>query len=323
MKNLLISIILLINIKGFSQDYGNKAYFENRNYSDLNASAYGNRATTGSPISKNQTLYLIGDSVIYINAKILMNTIADQYLVVMALHQEERTVKACNLKINERIDGFKAALNKNLNIMDKAIYTDLITFNKVYNYKTVGKESTQYQCGFELKKNLIVQISDIQNLESILEYAAEFEIYDFVKVDYISTQKQQFYNQMSAKAEQFITDKKNSYMRMSHFELDSTYIISQDQFYSISPYQLYQSYAAFETSSVSYRYNSNYRQNNTRKSQTHYYDRPNYSNFDIVINPADPRVNLEYVLEMQFKFYIKKKEQDQRIERPESIKRKR
>ncbi|MCI5055154.1 MAG: hypothetical protein MRY83_03545, partial [Flavobacteriales bacterium] len=76
---------------------------------------------------------------------------------------------------------------------------------------------------------------------------------------------------------------------------------------SIQPYKLYKSYEAYESSSVTnWYYNSNYRRKDARKSKTHFYDRMDYSQFDEIMNPADPRVNMEFVLELQFMYYIKK-----------------
>ncbi|MCI5057096.1 MAG: hypothetical protein MRY83_13365, partial [Flavobacteriales bacterium] len=201
---------------------------ENRIYHDLNSSAYGNyQAYSGSGLDlpKNQSVHLIGDSVMFINTRILANEVADRYLVVMALHQEEATVKACNLEINKRIDAFKKDL-LTLQIKEDEIYVDLITFNKIYDYKTTGNTSTQYQSGFELKKNIIVSISDLQLLEEILMLATEQEIYDFVKVDYIFSEKSKQYKKMLKMGEEIIKQKKDNYLAMTHFKLDTSYLVS-------------------------------------------------------------------------------------------------
>ena len=58
--------------------------------------------------TKNEAVYRI---------KILNNVKTDAYIVTFGLNQEAKSVKECNAKINQRIQGFKSAA-KNLGIKE-------------------------------------------------------------------------------------------------------------------------------------------------------------------------------------------------------------
>ena len=102
-------------------------------------------------------LYLT-DSTFVIEASILVNVIADSYVITFGVSEESTTVKDCNEKIEKRIQSFVAELNKQ-GYSENDIYIDMTTQNKVFDYKTTGNIAEQYLKGFEIKKNVLYLLS--------------------------------------------------------------------------------------------------------------------------------------------------------------------
>lgn len=250
---------------------------------------------------------LAGDSLLYVDARVAINVIADAYLVTFGVMQEGKTVKECNEMISKRIDGFKADLKK-LEITDKDIYVDLISQNKIYDYSIKENNAEQTGAGFELKKNVIVRFKKMDRLDEMMVMASVREIYDIVKVDYIVTDVQKVYSELLLAATEIIRQKKDLYIKSGSFVLLPSSKPAYENFYAVYPDVSYKSYRAFESSEVEQSYGKSSGWKKTAcKSQTFYFDRISYSGFDKVINPDNAEIGVQFVLEFKIQFDIKKK----------------
>lgn len=94
-----------------------------------------------------EKLYLT-DSTFIIDAKVLMNVIADTYVVTFGVADSAATVPETNKKITKRINSFITSLSK-MNIPQKDIYVDMTTQSKILDYHIKGNIAEQYLKGFE------------------------------------------------------------------------------------------------------------------------------------------------------------------------------
>ena len=281
-------VLLLITFNTYAQHSGNIVYGQNNN------------------IEKKQSLdkLYLTDSTFIIEANVLANVIADSYVITFGVSEESSTVKDCNEKIEKRIQNFVSELNKQ-GYSGNDIYIDMTTQNKIFDYKTTGNIAEQYLKGFEIKKNVIIKLKNIKELDKLLILASNYQIYDLVKVDYVVTDIAKVYNQLFQSATEIINQKKAMYISITNAKLSSTSQIYGEQFYSYYPNQLYKSYTAYESSDVYNNY-SNYTKKDLRKSTTFYYDKINYSSFDKVINPSVTEPAVEFVLTLQIKYQNEK-----------------
>jgi uncharacterized protein YggE len=289
-SNLIIFLLLFItsNYPAYAQISGNEAYNKGYNYSSSNRSGDLER------------LY-INDSSFIINAKVLYNIVADSYVAVFGLSQESTNLKDCDAKIEERIEGFSASLQK-AGISPENIYTEMTTQNKIYDYKLNGNLAEEYLQGFEIKKNVIVRFKNIGYLEKMIILAADRQIYDLVKVDYIVEDIDKVYTKLFQSAMEVINQKKLLYTSATNMKILPNSHIYAENFYCLNPNQLYKSYKAYESGDIKLPYNSSYQIKDIRKSQTFYYDKTDYSGFDKVINPSVTEPAIEYALELEIKY---------------------
>jgi len=246
--------------------------------------------------TKNEAVYRI---------KILNNVKTDAYIVTFGLNQEAKSVKECNAKINQRIQGFKSAA-KNLGIKEDEMYVDFITQNKIYDYvsETQGSQVkvNQVDAGFEIKKNVILRFSNRVSFDDLVEKASDFEIHNIIKVDYVNLNADKIYEQMFEEAHKLLQIRKNQMSK--HIEEGSEDEPTiQISFVALSPTSQYKNFQAFETSELSYSNNSRYSDKHVirqeeRKSKTFYYDGLNPQGYDKIINANTPVVGMQYVMEI-------------------------
>jgi hypothetical protein len=88
--------------------------------------------------------------------------------------------------------------------------------------------------------------------------------------------------------------------------LSDEFSVAETAIYSVQPKTQYKRYQAFESSDVSNYYNNQYVKKEQRKNRTFYYEGLDTTSFDKVINPDDPEVCLQYVVEVKVVYHIKK-----------------
>jgi uncharacterized protein YggE len=291
MEKLVLVLLTVLMVTGAAaQQSGNSAYSNGR-YEAL-----------GKPNIENR-LYLT-DSTFIIEGSVLKNVVADGYIATFGLAEEGMSLKDCNERINSRINDFIAALAK-FGIQKNEIYVDMTTQNKIYDYNTIQGIAEQYLKGFELKKNVIFKFTKINDIDKLVLIAADYKIYDLVKVDYIVNDIEAVYQELFKAASTIIEKKKALYQSagVSQIEVGQTQVYGEN-FTSYSPTQLYKSYLINESSD----YYNNYgnQKKDLRKSPTFYYDKINTAGFDKVINPYVIEPVVEFVLTLQMKFGVKK-----------------
>jgi hypothetical protein len=294
-KNILLIVILLFaSAVSNAQVSGNQVYGGDRNSGNRN-------------ILINPGIILEGDSVLYINASVLLNTPAEYYVAVFGVGQTSKTLKEGNVQINKRIDKFISSLQA-LGIKKQDISVDFITQTKTYDYTLSNNVATQIQTGFQIKKNVIIKFNNIAMLDNMLLNGAENEIYDLVKVDYGMNDYLALHKQMINTAAEIINEKKSIYLKTAAFELLPNSVVSRDNFFVIYPAGQYKKYQAFETSDVtSSYYESKLIKKDILTNNTFYYEGSDLSGYDKVISPGISYIPVQFVLNYSVKYYIKRK----------------
>jgi uncharacterized protein YggE len=283
-----IGLFFFSTLTTFGQVSGNQAfndYGDNRN------------------IPSSSRIYLT-DSTFFINASVLINVIADNYVATFGVAESATTLKDANTKIDDRIQKFISALKK-IGVLQADIYVDMTTQTRLLDYKDDERRAQeQFISGFEQKKNVIVKFKDVKDLDKMVIAASEYGIYDLVKVDYIVTEPNKIYMQLFQTAMELLNNKKDLYVKATNIKLKKTSKISSESFYSLVPPELYKSYTPKNISTyINYDRGS---RKDLPESTTYYYDHINYSTFDKVINPVVIEPTVEFILLLQLKFDIEK-----------------
>lgn len=283
---LLIAMHVLSN-SIFAQISGNQIY------KDKNNAYYRNENTTIINTSPNITM---NDSMLFITTKVLLNQKADQFLITLGVNEESKSSISCDNQINNRISDFISKL-KYFGIKKEAISVDFISQSKIYDNQFTKDTIKEYEKGFEIKKNIIIATNRLENIDFIIKTAAEFKIYDIVKVDYLNDDLTAIHDEIFEEALKICKSKKDKYLRAFN-RTETGQVNMSEQFYFVFPETQYNEYKAFETTEFETNYN-NYTTRvvkKERKNTTYYYNGIDSSGFDKVIHAAETEVGVQYLL---------------------------
>ena len=291
----LIIALLLLNVLSVSaQISGNQVYGKN-NY---NGNNYNQESLP------NNSKVSINDNILSVSVKILLNKKADGFVMTLGLNEEDETVAGCSKKITTRITGFIEKM-KSLGVKKENVYIDFISQTKIYDFEVNGMNSEQIEKGFEIKKNIIVSISNVTSLEKIIALASDFEIHDVIKVEYYNNETDAIHNSLFDEALVLAEAKKIRYMKAFGKRIIGT-PTATEEFATVFPKTQYNTYQAFETAEIQTNYNnrSPYLKKIARKNKTFYYDGISSAGFDKVINPNQTEVGIQYVMTITMHYKI-------------------
>jgi uncharacterized protein YggE len=241
------------------------------------------------------------DSTLLISVNLLLNKEADGYLITVGTNQEAKTVLECNKLINARIDNLIGQLEP-FGVKEEDVYVDFISQTKVFDYEVGEKQATEFQNGYEIKKNINIKIKEIEYIDQLIELASVQEIYDVIKIEYIDEDLEATYSKMYKEAVTLIKSRLKLYDDMNEVETNGGSRILGDNFYAVSPKTQYKKYQAFETSQLDvyrgYNNSDSYVRTEKRKNTTFYYEGVPTGGFDKIINPNQPKIGLQYVFRL-------------------------
>lgn len=283
--------ILILSNSLFAQISGNQIY------KDKNNTYYRNENTTPINTSPNITM---NDSMLFLSAKVVLNQKADQFIITLGVNEEDKSSISCDTQINNRISDLISKL-KIYGIKKEAISVDFISQTKVYDNRFTKDTITEYEKGFEIKKNIIIATNKLENIDLIIKTAAEFKIYDIVKVDYLNDDLTAIHDTIFEEALKICLAKKDKYLRAFN-RTEAGQANMSEQFYFVFPETQYNEYKAFEATEFETNYN-NYTTRvvkKQRKNNTHYYKGVDFRGFDKVINAAETEVGVQYILTINY-----------------------
>ncbi|BCM88977.1 hypothetical protein IAD21_00819 [Abditibacteriota bacterium] len=317
MKNLLfLGLVLVLGSRvGFAQFSGSAGE---------NAPTVGGAPTLTELAKRQPTAAETKDdgNSTFIEASLLMNVKADEYVAVFGSMSEGLTPEEASNKLDATIAGFKTSL-KTLGIADDDIFVDFVSQNRIYAYKisqqappkagatpndndsgqsNIAKEEL---VGFELKKNISIHFKDKLMVDQLAIAAARAQIFDLIKVDYVVKDREAIQARLQEQTMAVLKRKADSYGTALGIKLPAPTQIVSDKPSVYYPVEQYDSYTAAESESLSVPYNRDRTTvQNARKSRTTYFNPLSGNGFDVVINPTI----IEPVV--QFTTYIKVKYAD-------------
>ncbi|MEQ8703845.1 MAG: SIMPL domain-containing protein [Phaeodactylibacter sp.] len=281
-------------------------------FSNLSAQVGGNQVYQNQSIKYNRSAVEVRsiystDSTLVVTSKVLLNQAPEFYVITIGVNSIAKTVTEANQLTNDKIKNVTSQI-KNLGITGDDIYVDFISETKMYDHTITDREIKEYFDGFSIRKNLIIKTSQLLNIDKIIDYCAEQEIYDIVKVDYRSKDLEKINKALFDEAVKVSKTKTKRFSNNSSTQLTDNYRIVSESFKVYYPKNLYKQYnEAFETSLVNTHYSSNYLKKEVRKERTFYYDGIETEvGIDKIIDEISPVVGIQYVIELVIMYNLEK-----------------
>ena len=244
------------------------------------------------------------DAGMFIEASVLMNLKADEYVAVFGVLQECASVPECNQKMEATINQFAAEL-KQLGVGGEDIFVDFVAQNKIYGFQVTGNIAKEYLTGFELKKNVSVHYKNKLLLDKLVIAASKANIFDLIKVDYIVTDTLSAHARLMEIATRIIRQKEAEYEKLLGIKL-----LPPAQVYAAKPSiyfptEMYDSYTAHESEDISdYNDRQRYAIQRARKSRTFFFNALDADGFDTVINPVVIEPVVQFTLYLKVRYEI-------------------
>ena len=281
-------------------------------FSNLNAQIGGNQAYQNQSINYNRNavetkpIYTT-DSTLVVTSKVLLNKSAESYIITIGINSIAKTVKEANQLTDSKIENITNKVKK-LDIDKNDLYVDFVSETKMYDHTINDREIKEYFDGFSIRKNLIIKTTKLSNIDKIIDYCSEQEVYDIVKVDYKSEDLEVINNELFNEALKISETKVKRFSKNSSIQLAGNHRIASESFKIYYPKNLYKQYnEAFETSLVNKYYSSSYIKKEVRKERTFYYDGIDTEiGVDKIIDEISPMVGIQYILELVIVYDLKK-----------------
>ena len=245
-----------------------------------------------------------GPNSMFVEASVLMNVKADEYVAVFGVMQEGQTVAECNQKMDSTVAEFSGDL-KQLGINADDVFVDLAAQNKIYGFQVAGTIAKEKLIGFELKKNVAVHYKDKMMLDKLVIAAAKSKIFDLIKVDYVVKDPISIQAKLMDDATHVIKHKAETYEKLLGIRLQQPAQIYAEKPSIYFPSEMYDSYAASESEEMS---SDSDRQKYTiqgaRKSRTFFYNGLTADGFDHVTNPVIIEPVVQFTLYLKVKYDI-------------------
>lgn len=237
----------------------------------------------------------------FLEASVLMNVPADEYVAVFGVSQECATVPECGQKIDGVVQEFSGTVQR-LGVERNDLNVDFVSQNRIYEFRIAGDLAKEELAGFEVKKNVSIHYRDKLLLDKLIVAASRSKIFDLIKVDYIVKDQGVVENRLMEEAAKIIKQKAARYEQLLGVKAEPPVRIYAEKPSIYFPVEMYDSYTAQESESLSNTYDRDrgrYAIQGARKSKTFFFNALNGDGFDVVINP----VTVEPVV--QFTLYLK------------------
>jgi len=295
---LLISLMLISSaVTSYGQASGNVAYSQTGGQRQAEQNERNKRVVAPTEVPPTAT-------TMFVEASVLMNTKADEYVAIFGVNQECTTVPECNQQMDATVAAFSGELQR-LGIGKDDVFVDFAAQNKIYSYQVTGSVAKQRLSGFELKKNVAVHYKDKLLLDKLVIAASRSNIFDLIKVDYIVRDTGSVQNRLMEEAAKVIKQKTARYEKLLSIQLQPPAQVYAERHSIYFPTEMYDSYTAYESEEVSPDYyREKYTVQSARKSRTFFFNPLNADGFDTVINPVVIEPVVQFTLYLKVKYEI-------------------
>src|ERR1043165_8743666 len=147
-------------VTAYGQASGNVAYSQSGGNAHAEQNERNKRVLTPVEMPPSAT-------TMFVEASVLMNVKADEYVAIFGINQECVTVPECNQQMDATVAGFGGELQR-LGIGKDDLFVDFAAQNKIYSYQVTGSVAKQRLSGFELKKNIAIHYKDKRLLDQLV-----------------------------------------------------------------------------------------------------------------------------------------------------------
>jgi hypothetical protein len=245
-----------------------------------------------------------GSTSMFVEANVLMNVAADEFVAVFGIALEGESVADCNRKMDDTIKQFSAEL-KNLNVGDDARFVDFVAQHKIYGFEIAGDIAREKLVGFELKKNISIHYKDKSLLDKLVVAASHVQIFDLIKVDYIVSQTDRIQDRLMEEASRVIKLKSSRYEKLLDIKLQPPAQVYAEKPAIYFPTEMYDTFTAFESERInSAPTRDRLTTQSARKSRTFFYNGLDADGYDVVVNPVVIEPMVQFTLYLKVKYEV-------------------
>jgi uncharacterized protein YggE len=240
----------------------------------------------------------------FIEASVLMNVKADEFVAVFAVAREGETPAECARKVDETVKVFTDAL-KPLGVGADDVYADFIAQHKVFGYELAGEVAREKLVGYELSKNVSVHYKDSALIDKLTLAAARAQVFDLVKVDYVVKDRRAVEDRLAEAAADVVKRKAARYEKLLGIKTQPPGQVYADRSATYYPSGMYDSYTAFAAEEMSQPFDrQRYVVQSVRKPRTFFFNALDGSGFDEVINPVVVEPVVQFTLYLKVKYAV-------------------
>jgi uncharacterized protein YggE len=239
----------------------------------------------------------------FVDADILMNVKADEYVAVFGLAQDADTADEAAQKMDALVRQFTDSL-KPLRVRDTDIYVDFIMQPRVYGYELTDNVAREKLVGFDLKKNISIHYSDRNLIDRLVAAAAKAHIYDLIKVDYVVKDINAVQTSLMVEAATVIKQKIAQDEKLLGIKIEPPAEVYAQRSAIHYPTSLYDAYTAAESESIRLPNLQKYSVLQARKERTFYFNALDGSSFDKIVNPVVVEPVIQFTLYLKVKYEV-------------------
>jgi uncharacterized protein YggE len=302
-KFLFVPLTILLSVPGLCRGQVGG----NISYSQENANSGGGKARAEQLELTRRALHADdkppSSTSTFVEANVLINVKADEYVAVFGLAQEGETIAECSRKMDALAKEFTDAI-KELRVTDNDLFLDFVTQTRIYGYEMTGEIAREKLVGFEIKKNLSIHYKDRDLLDKFTVAAAKSKIYDLIKVDYVVRDASAIQDKLMEEAAKVVKRKADRYEMLLGIKLQPPAQVFAEKYGTHYPTQLYDSYTAAESEHVYGLDRQRFVIQTARKTRTFVFNGLDGALFDDVINPVIIEPVVQFTIHLKVKYEV-------------------
>lgn len=257
-----------------------------------------------SPVSIPQAKFKNKQQV-ELSVRVLSNQQADAYTAVFNLTQMGATLESAKNLLQDRFNGFMQGL-QSVGIPKDDVHLEMMDLKPLLSTEISNYSATNHAIpeAFVLQQNIYVRYQNASKLADIQLVAAQFEIYDLLKVDYQLKNQTIYLQEMQQKAIDYLLLEIELMQEKLGLDLESGYrIVAEDQQISY-PNQRINKQRSLSKLSID-KAPEKGKEPLVYQPIAVFYDALSSQNFDIIIHPERWHPSVQLMYHLQIKIEVK------------------
>jgi hypothetical protein len=295
----------------------NNRFMQNSNYRRSSSGAMYNSAAPQVTYQDNTASFnfagdgqfqpsgwVVNSNEVVMNINVLYNATPTGYMAIFHINQAGKKISDLDTMMNKRVGKF-IELAKSIGLTKENFYIDMIALVPIFRE---DKRNNTKPKGFEIQKNIHVKYSEPGQLDKLFSMAAQCEIYDLIKVEYLYSESEKVGAEMHAKALQMLQRKIDHYKKIG-VTVDTAVRTISEAGNVFFPIDKYTSYQPLSVNSLEEEDKPGTEQELMKTKvgminrTTVFYNPTDLSGFDAVVNanPLEPPIQFTYTLQVRYR----------------------